>query len=688
MDKLMKPLKSNKEFLPSEANNIIGPHGINIKDIDICGTIIWACPGNTVPSTIFKSTNIGSTWKTLHIDPSAGINADLVAVAPDNHNYVAICDTKALLVYFTSNSGETWVNLGTPKTLNIINDIDISPNINGINFVVISGQDSNNKGNTWSFGVGSISPAWKEINKKYDKGHITETITSHLAVEFSPNFFADSMMLVVTLENANIIKLHAYNFNTNTWDSPTYKNYPIELIDNDKPITETTRVSKVLDPNFYGGDEAAQIAFIGIDTGGSNVDGIYRLYPGKATQILSNNRIFSIAWDGTNLIAGQTDKTYILRSHNALGNSPIFLSTSTFKNPGGTEKSIVAFISGIAVACTSGVNSAFAVSSTFGASFNDISLINTEFTNIEDVDISSDKKTVYLVTDDTKNTSIWRSNNGVWNRILSLAGVHNLLIRAAPDNPDFVYLISTTNTEMYFSRDGGLERWVPRALMEVADDFIVKENYFACLRTKTGKFFKTTNSGFSWINDIAPENLFVSRLKDKLASINPALSFGHVIPLKPTITLEKAKALLPKKKFFISYCDEDGLGLASGAAKILEANGYQSWYFDKNKSPSVYVHDDITFQITDSCHIIIYICTKNSIDSTGQNYEVGQGIYIGKQIIIIRIDGSIIPKNIQSINYIPMKSGSFQSEFNTFVRDQLENTIKIWTEIYKNPKSI
>ena len=81
-------LQWNREAIPSVDGNVIGPPGIDIKDIAVAsdGITIWAAPGATVTFTVFKSTDSGITWTAIpiNVESLAGINADLIAVAPDN----------------------------------------------------------------------------------------------------------------------------------------------------------------------------------------------------------------------------------------------------------------------------------------------------------------------------------------------------------------------------------------------------------------------------------------------------------------------------------------------------------------------------------------------------------------------------------------------------------------------------
>ena len=92
-----------------------------------------------------------------------------------------------------------------------------------------------------------------------------------------------------------------------------------------------------------------------------------------------------------------------------------------------------------AVAATRGNESAFATSTDDGYAFNDISMVNTTIhtsTGYNDFAVSNP---LYVTTDDGTDASVWL-NDGGWKRVLSLIGKTDLLVRAAPDDFEAVYL--------------------------------------------------------------------------------------------------------------------------------------------------------------------------------------------------------------------------------------------------------
>ena len=95
------------ESIPGTIDNVLGPAGIDIRDIAVAagGTTIYAVPGDSISNNvIYKSTSAGVSWTTLGIS----IEADLVAVAPDDADMVAIANSGTPEVYLTINGGFQW----------------------------------------------------------------------------------------------------------------------------------------------------------------------------------------------------------------------------------------------------------------------------------------------------------------------------------------------------------------------------------------------------------------------------------------------------------------------------------------------------------------------------------------------------------------------------------------------------
>lgn len=136
-------------------------------------------------------------------------------------------------------------------------------------------------------------------------------------------------------------------------------------------------------------------------------------------------------------------------------------------------------------------------------------------------------------------------------------------------------------------------------------------------------------------------------------------------------------------KFFISYSDNDGLSFASCAANALEQRGYQVWYYDRDRTLGVMIHNDITYRIRHWCNKILYFCTDSSISSVGQDREIGLWYKTDKQLIVIPIDNALVPEPIDPYNYGQrISSNQFQEEFNLFVQDHLVEIVHHYEEFH------
>lgn len=136
-------------------------------------------------------------------------------------------------------------------------------------------------------------------------------------------------------------------------------------------------------------------------------------------------------------------------------------------------------------------------------------------------------------------------------------------------------------------------------------------------------------------------------------------------------------------KFFISYCNNDGLMYAFNAASILEANLHIAWYFDRDKSTGILRAVDITNHIRYWCDKILFLCTDKSIHSDGQWKEIGQWDQTNKQILVIPIDNARVPDVIDPYIYTKIHGKKFVAEFQEFVQNRLNgitDDFEEWTK--------
>ena len=411
-------------------NNPGGPYfqlnaGSDVADIAVqgSGAVTYVVTGTD--QWVYKSTNAGITWVITNAT-ALGIMPTLVAVAPDDPTRVAVADATGD-VMVSVNSGATFAAISpivatNPVTAiqsalagaNSVKGITMSPTRLGANNVTVWGSDNGTYGGVFFYNLGAVvNQTWMEKVPSPEAG------STVAAVAYSTNYLSDLTMSALS-ENVSAgtgnVMLNLFNFSqapaTNIWNPADYPGFPVLVTTVAAPAT-INNASMALDPAFLGGESTLMNFFIGLDTNVATNNGIWRV-ENTTPKNLASGAIYSIAYDGTTLVAGQTNSTSVLRSLDPMDSSPTVTGSSTYKSPGGATKVNVIFEGPNIAAGTTGPNSAFAISTSSGAAFNDISMIDLTTTpgsagNAESVGVSPDGTKVYYATDAQSGGNNWVS---------------------------------------------------------------------------------------------------------------------------------------------------------------------------------------------------------------------------------------------------------------------------------------
>jgi len=392
------------ETIPTTTDNILGPAGIDIRDFALAGDgkTIYAVPGDSIlENVVYKSINTGASWTAITVD----IEADLVAVAPDDKDIVVIANSSTPVAYLSTDGGSHWYNIGTPQASGgnpaaAIYDIAVSEVRESIRYIAAAGEEAGDTANLWYFNSGASVPVWKETRNLTDFSAGNEVA----AVAFSPSFLTDTTMLAVTEHDSGGVRLQILNLNAEKWNSSAdHTAYPLDVVSN-SGVTGLNSASISLSPSYLASDEATHRIFIGLTVNGNAsaiaTSGIYRFIETTRTNLSTDKKIHSVAFSGSYLVAGRYDASTVYYSTNPLATTPTISTGTTTKGPGGGSRVIVTWAGSNVLAGTSGNESAFAISADRGSTFNDISLIDTIMVHARDVAVSPDGSKVYLVTDD------------------------------------------------------------------------------------------------------------------------------------------------------------------------------------------------------------------------------------------------------------------------------------------------
>jgi hypothetical protein len=499
-------LSWGSEDLPDEFTDAAGDW---VTDMAISGDdsviyIAWTDAGNLIK----RSTNSGESWSDISVDDgTTQLVATWIAVTPDDPNYIAAMDTSGV-VFISDDAGANWDSLGACGAT-APNDLDISVEKGGNHFVAVAG-DSGAGAELFYYEIGAIGAGWTDAWTDMDAVDNVKEIDddSVYAVAFSPNFYSDQVMVVVSFDaSADEINYSMYSFNTSTWNSGAFSDFPKNLQQGSDDLVTMQSASLALAPDFLGSDDAMRVAFVGVAADPAAADdieseGIFRMDDTDVEVLKDEQAIKSIDFDGDLLVAGHLEEVTIYRSTDPLESSPSVSSSTGTKEPGGVDTVIVGIVGDSVVATTQGAEAAFAYSEDNGKTFNDLSMIDTDIGSINDVVMTPDGSKVYLVTRATGGElSVW-SLDERWERIYNddSAG-SDYIIRMAPDDSEVVYLGELGGTDMRFSSDGGFGKWQTRVYKEsagISDMAVETDGDTVYVLTSGGYVSKSTNRGFTW----------------------------------------------------------------------------------------------------------------------------------------------------------------------------------------------
>jgi len=527
----------NKTDTPIALFNVLAP-GSNIVGYDVNGATMYAV-GGTVPGVgsqaLFQTTSGGAMWTDIsaRLNPAVVGTADFVAIAPDNASIVAVATNTAaagLCIQISVNAGLTFTSMGVVQDATFtnqiatINGIAISPVIaGGFRYIAVFGVDTAGNAAVDFYNYGAGVGSWKDaaadftgvVNPFPAAFTVGGTLDAVYAFQFSPIFNSDYMAEAVLYDaTTGAFDLHEVSFNAGgNWD--TEPGYPANVYtDAAAPaaFTAINKVSLVLNPGYDGSDETSRIAFIGADFTDSvatQVGGVFRAIDSSVSRIFGvtvGQQIWSIAFDGTNVAAGASITNNVFRSVNPLASSPTFSSARNLKRIGtvdGADNVIVKYVAGTLYGGKSGVGSCMSKSTDYGNTWNDFALIDDNYQaagTIDDIYVTDAGDPWFMSTDDTVTTNIYRIAGFGVTRVLCVPTGVNFVLRGIGSNATLLYAADVTvGSDIYYTADGGLQRWFKRTSpVGLADLVVDSPTTIFVGDALTGDVYKSTNSGFTW----------------------------------------------------------------------------------------------------------------------------------------------------------------------------------------------
>jgi len=447
-------VKWSRVSRPTEGKigNWVLANGSDIAHLTIAinGTLYAYVNGPTY--TLYKSTDEGKSWSY-----KGDVTDAITDIVCSSLEADTIYFTNGSHVYKSDDAGTSFSTVAVASspaldTNESITCLDVGYNASNDPFVFIAtaDTDSGDFGGIYYLPEANPGAAWTDLQAgSYDV----------YSIAVSPGFQSDSQIIAIVTDETHTYVINNYGV-IGDWTSG------VELLkDNITPFT-ITAASNIRFPSDF--NETYKL-FIGIVGAGGDV---YRVTSSAADDLNAGTDIISL-----DVVGGNGSIIQLLAG--AAGSAQTYLSTDGgsswvegAKQPTGDSKTYVVMApgftnSGKAYAATSGTESAFSYTTDGSTSWNQLSLIDTEISNIVDLAPSpnySQDNTLFMLTSGSEH-SLWRSLNSssAWERVFTttLVDVDSInLVKLSPqygNASQAVFLAGVSNGDpaIWKSADNG-----------------------------------------------------------------------------------------------------------------------------------------------------------------------------------------------------------------------------------------
>jgi hypothetical protein len=319
-----------------------------------------------------------------------------------------------------------------------------------------------------------------------------------VALKFSDNFQSDYTAIALSEDTnpagaagVSVLREHILNFNSFNWDTGVIAGYPVVF---DSTVALNFNVVKAdiaLGPNYDGGDDSTRVVYVGASiTKVAEAGGIWCIVDnnapaGKIYGQTTSVGINSVAFDGTNLVAGAYLTNNVLRSSDLDSSAPTFRGATTLKRIGldglagivANDQVSVKFDVGYQTlyGAKLGDASALSKSTDYGATWNDYTLLDSALVVIDDIYMTPTGYPWYISGHDAVSSCVYRIDSpfGPSTRVLCVIAGPAFMLRGIDADTNVLYAAANGGLVMYYTANGGLTKWyqrnsIPAAITDVA----------------------------------------------------------------------------------------------------------------------------------------------------------------------------------------------------------------------------
>jgi hypothetical protein len=452
-----------------------------------------------VAQKLYKSADGGRTWSATTY--AGGTIVD-IAVSTEDADALWVADNT--YVYRSLNGGTTFTTLtatglwGAPLNALAVGYVDNDPYI----FVGDLGGE-----------IFTLNPGYGTTWQPTGSNALGSALVLDIAC--SPNFNteADPLLMAVTL-GASGTELW-YKYGGGTWNTKSPTLMPVTLI-----TASGANTAQIGFPDDFAADPTSKSeSYIAIDDGGAAFGGVYWV---AYTAVIGGAGVAVQTGDFTSVdIAGDIGDVSLVAGtnagavwHSTDGHGLVWTVNQEAPSGSGSTYVVLAqdfLASDEAYALASGTNAAFSLTEDGGGTFNDISLIQTGLTSINDLAFAGTDR--YLATTSTGfNDSLWRYDGTYWERIANAADIDFVTLSREYSSDDAIFWADATTPDVWRSTDAGdTFRTLPYPPNSVTS-LLALDDSTVLVGNTGGGIEKTDNGGITW--------------SVKPAGINDAISFA------------------------------------------------------------------------------------------------------------------------------------------------------------------
>jgi len=237
------------------------------------------------------------------------------------------------------------------------------------------------------------------------------------------------------------------------------------------------------------------------DGAGSN-GGVYRVVSTSVVSTPTTTDCFSVDmagdvgdyWVVVGTTAGGT-------KYSSDGAAEVFSSSKTDDGPGGSGNADVLVAqdfldSQVVYALVTGGNMALSRSTNKGSTWNDISLIDTDVTAVNDLAFGGSDR--YMATTGAGNDSLWKYDGSNWERVTNGTNIDR--VQASPEygSDESVFYADLAGNQIYRANDGGnrFRAQLGQPALAITGWLVVDDS--TIIVGVNGKTYRTINNGTTW----------------------------------------------------------------------------------------------------------------------------------------------------------------------------------------------